>query len=568
MIKKFLFGSLALASMCLNAKEHGNRAGEVIFDHSGDKYAVTGADFVLIDKEGVEQRLLNSFQQAVIAADFSKDDKLIAAIDSDIKTLKIHDLSTREIFEYPLNGYVEGKVRVLFAGQENILLVGCSLKVEILKFAQGKFTKLAELKAGNNVRAGFDLGADLKYALFNGQRYQIARGVKKWEFKSPSKYPRINGTLNENRLSEDGSKALFLHSGRKLVSEIDVATGEILKTINLTKAIGDFETNAKITKAFFEGGVLDVKRGKVSPGLTGDIDHVNCNEAGDTLSVGVKIKKADGKVLDLTAARVYLDDLRFEEKGSVLALATETHKYKVNLEYKFVSTAPVDNLGRKKVGGMLGYSSDGHYGVDSLGRVYDYQNRAYLRGALLGRTNTAHAAAISVSGVVALLTDREIRFYNLVEREALGNFKLESSVAGVSHSFMEIDKYGKNLIINYTKSGKTITFLVDVDRKKKFPLMSEFGQAHAAIFKARGDLLVASGKDIHTIYTHADKSYLDEKATWSIESGSIESMFYEPLVKKLAVRNANGQVDVYDKDKKKLITLSQSLGKYELSTED
>ena len=141
-------------------------------------------------------------------------------------------------------------------------------------------------------------------------------------------------------------------------------------------------------------------------------------------------------------------------------------------------------------------------------------------------------------------------------------------MAGVNHSFMEIDKYGKNLIVNYTKSGKTISFLVDVDRKKQLPLMDKLGEVSAAIFKSSGDLLVATGKDIHTIYSHADKAYLDAKATWSIESGSIQSMFYEPSVEKLAIRNTNGQVDVYDRNKKKLITISQLLGKYELSTED
>ena len=567
MIKRFLLSSLLLSGM-ISAKEHGNRSGEVVFDHSGERYAITGSDFVLVNGDGQEEALLNAYGAPVIAAAFSIDDQYLASVEGGVKKLKVYNLKDNTSVELALEGFVTDQIRVLFAAQENVLVVGCSIKLLVLQLNGDKLTQLAELKADNNVRAGFDLSGDLKQILFNGQRYAVVRGAKKWELKKPTDYPRITGKLNQNRMSLDGKRALFLHGDRKLISEINLETSEILKTINLTDLIGDMETNADLSKAFFSGGVLDVKRGKVSSALSGDARYVNCNESGDSLSVGTQLKKSDGKILDLKAQHVFLDDIHFQEKGEVLTLATESHKYLVNLEYKFVSAAPVDNLGRKKVMGMLGYSSNGHYGVDASGRVYDYRNRTYLRGALLGNTVKAKAVAISDSGVVAMLTNRDIYFYDLEKRETLGNFSLEESLTDATHSFMAIDKFGKNLLVNYEKSGKSKTLLIDVDLRQASPLMDKLGNVSAAVFLVNNDVLLATGKSLSTLYSHAGKSYIDEKSVWSIESGAIESLIYDTTTQKLAVRNVNGQVDVFDKNRKKLITLSQLLGKYELSTED
>ena len=543
MCKKLMFGALLFTGAAITAFEHGNREGEVSFDKAGEKYLVTGRDFVLLDKTGKQVKLLNRNGYAVTAAAFASDDSFIAALVGQNKLLKIMDLNGKELASIKLRFDLHDSAEIKVVGVDSTIILHSNKQIFFYEYSKGKLSQRATLPFPDPTFVNaYDVSLNGKYIFVNDRRFIALKSPKSWIFREAKNFVTVNGKIRKVRISDDGSKVLVLHQNGRALSLHKAEDGTLLKSYLLTSAINEIECDGKLEKAYFNGGSLNLSNGSSETLTKLPEGRMNISANSNEYSVGSKVKK-DGVFKDFTAPYVLFNEASFD--GDILRVSNNENSFQIDVKEGLATRVANKTFYKGRFKGLVGKSSDGRYGVDFSGRVYDYRQKAYIGRPLFGAGGYVMKADISKSGDIAFMGSKTLYLYNYKTKKSLGNYALPFELQQNDQVSVRLSPDAAHCAIAYVKENGLGAVLVLERKTGKFKTLTrEVKIASDLWFTSSESLMIAAGKTILTTVYNGNKWVIKDTNSLLIESGRL----YKIVVGKVYVAglNENGRIHIFD----------------------
>lgn len=543
MCKKLILGALLFSSMAVSANEHGNREGEIAFDKAGKEYLVSGRDLVLLDSKGTQKALLNRNGYPVVSAEFSTDDSYVIALVGKTKHLKVLDKQGQEKATLKLNFVLPENVEMQVVGFDSTIVLSSNKQLFFYEYKAGKIVKKAELPFPDGTFVNsYDLSKDGKYVFINDRRFLILKSPKSWIFKPAKSFVKVTGKIRKVRISDDGSKVMVLHQNGRGISVHNAADGSMIKSYLLTSPINEIECDSALTKAYFNGGVLDLLKGTTEVSKKMPNGRMNINSDSSSFSVGSIVKK-NGKLHDYKAPYHTFSSASF--KGSVLTVTDLDNVYEVDAENKTASRVAAKSFYRGRFKGLVGKSADGRYGVDFSGRVYDYRQKAFVGRPLFGTGGYVLKASISNNGDIAFVGAKKVYIYNHLNKKSITDFDLPASLNQDSKVSVSLSPNAKHCAVSYlAENGQTEVFIYDLKDSRSAALSRKISDASSLLFTSDDTLVIAGGKIILSTEYNGNKWMINDSKSLFVESGSL----YNALIQGdyVAGLNENGRIHIFD----------------------
>ncbi|WDE98246.1 hypothetical protein PQO03_20735 [Lentisphaera profundi] len=543
MYKKLIWGTFFCSSFIVAADEHGNRNGEVSFDKSGEEYLVAGRDFVLLDKNGTEKKLLNRNGYTITTAKFSSDDSYIVALEGQTKQLKVLDKNGVEKASLRLNYAISSSVELHVTGYDSTIALSSNKQIYFYEYRDGKIVKRAELPFPDSTFINaYDISKDGKYIFVNDRRFIILKSPKTWIFKPAKSFVKVTGKIRKVRIAEDGSKVMVLHQNGRGVSLHNANTGDLIQSYMLTSAINEIECDDKLSKAYFNGGNLNLDTGRSEVSRKFPVGKMNMSADSSAYSVGSLIKRSN-KVMDVKAPYQLFSTAKFT--GDVLRVNELDKSYEINIETKSVSKVASKSFATGRFQGLVGQSSDGRYGVDASGRLYDYRQKAFVGRPLFGTGGFALAADISANGDIAFVASNKVYIYNYISKKSVKNFDLPVTLNSESQINVVLSPGSAHCAISYVDADASTEVLVYNLKSSRFSSLSrKVTAAKSLLFVSDDSLVIAGGKAILTTEYNGNKWVVNDSKSLLIESGALYKVVIDG--NNVAGLNENGRIHLFD----------------------
>lgn len=543
MCKKLILGALLFSSMAISADEHGNRVGEISFDKSGSEYLVSGRDLVLLNQSGEQKALLNRNAYPVSAAEFSSDDSYVITVTGKTKHLKVLDKQGKEKATLRLGFVLPDNIEMQVVGYDSTIVLSSDKQLYFYEYKSGKIVKRAELPfPDSSFVNAYDISADGKYVFINDRRFLILKSPKSWIFKTAKSFVKVTGKIRKVRISDDGSQVMVLHQNGRGVSVHNAETGEMVKSYLLTSPINEVECDGKLSKAYFNGGVLDLVTGAAEVSKKMPNGRMNINAESNAVSVGAIIKK-NGKLYDYTAPYQTFSSVQFDGETLVVNEADKT--YEINAKDKTARKVAAKTFYKGRFKGLVGKSDDGRFGVDFSGRVYDYRQKAFVGRPLFGTGGYVLKASISTNGDIAFVGANKVYIYNHLNKKSITNFDLPVSLNQESEVSVSLSPSSKHCAVSYmTAGGLAEVYVYNLAESRPGALSRKITDAQSLLFTSDETLLIAGGKSILTTEYNGNKWMIKDAQSLLVESGTLNRVLMQGNY--VAGLNENGRIHLFD----------------------